>query len=765
MTELTFLRDLAVVMAISAATTVLFHLLRQPVVLGYIVAGVIIGPHTPPFSYVTDLRSIHTLAELGILLLLFSLGLEFDLRKLRRVGGVAFLAAILEILLMIWLGYSAGRLLGWGEMDSLFLGALLSISSTTIIVQVLIETGQLRETFAQIILGILIVEDIVAIIILVILSGLATAGAITFIDVGWALLKVCAFMVAVLVAGYLFIPRLIAFVAGFRRSEMLTVTVLGLAFGLAVLGGHLGFSVALGAFLMGAIVAESEEAHQVVERIGPIREMFTAVFFVATGMLLDPELLWDLWGAVLFITMITVLGKIVSCSFATFLAGYPGRVALPVGLGMAQIGEFSFIIANLGRTAGVTGGALYPIAVAVSSLTTFLTPYLLRSAHGITALLGRFSPRPLVTFATFYIAWLSRLTDRAFGSQIQNLFLRLILYLAATVGLFVVTWTGVRFLLPELPAILPRQSELLQWGIAAIAVLPFLFIIGRTLESLTRSIATALLRRPKGGTAGEAGLVRNSLRFLFGWVAAVFVLAVGTPVLPPLVPLVAVVFGLLVTTFLFWESLVRFHARIEGLLETLGSPGPVSDSPTAPSQWEGRQEVTRLLSDRYGPEVQTEDFIVPLHPTALNQTIQVLGVRTLTGASIIAIYRDPDQVVVPQADAVILPGDVLLLLGEREQLEAAIHYLTELSRQKRAAIASPPQAATAVIAEGSPLSGYTLAETGFRERLGVLVVGIRRGEERITNPGPDFRIQAGDVLYLWGPPEQIEEARRRTGSG
>ena len=262
---------------------------------------------------------------------------------------------------MIWLGYSAGQLLGWGEMDSLFLGALLSISSTTIIVQVLIETGQLRETFAQIILGILIVEDIVAIIILVILSGLATAGAITFIDVGWALLKVCAFMVAVLVAGYLFIPRLIAFVAGFRRSEMLTVTVLGLAFGLAVLGGHLGFSVALGAFLMGAIVAESEEAHQVVERIGPIREMFTAVFFVATGMLLDPELLWDLWGAVLFITMITVLGKIVSCSFATFLAGYPGRVALPVGLGMAQIGEFSFIIANLGRTAGVTGGGPFPI--------------------------------------------------------------------------------------------------------------------------------------------------------------------------------------------------------------------------------------------------------------------------------------------------------------------------------------------------------------------------------------------------------------------
>jgi K+:H+ antiporter len=400
MAELTFLRDLAVVMAVSALTTVLFHLLRQPVVLGYLVAGVLIGPHTPPFSLVVDLHSIHTLAELGILLLLFSLGLEFDLKKLRRVGAVAVLAAILEILFMLWLGYTAGQLLGWEQLDSLFLGALLSISSTTIIVQVLMETGQLRELFAQIILGILIVEDIAAIIILVVLSGLANVGTITVIDVGWAFLRVCMFMATALLVGVFSIPRLLTFVAGFQRSEMLTVTILGLAFGLAVLGAHLGFSIALGAFLMGAIMAEAKEAHEIVERITPIREMFTAVFFVATGMLLDPLLVVDLWGVILFLTALTVVGKIVSCSFGTFLAGYPGQVALPVGLGMAQIGEFSFIIANLGRTSGVTSGTLYPIAVAVSSVTTLLTPYLLRSAHTATAALTRFSPRPSFTFAT-----------------------------------------------------------------------------------------------------------------------------------------------------------------------------------------------------------------------------------------------------------------------------------------------------------------------------------------------------------------------------
>jgi len=346
MAEFTFLRDLAVVMAVSALTTVLFHLLRQPVVLGYLVAGVLIGPHTPPFSLVVDLHSIHTLAELGILLLLFSLGLEFDLKKLRRVGAVAVLAAILEILFMLWLGYTAGQLLGWEQLDSLFLGTLLSISSTTIIVQVLL-------------------------------------------------------------------------------------------------------------------------------------------------------LVVDLWGVILFLTALTVVGKIVSCSFGTFLAGYPGQVALPVGLGMAQIGEFSFIIANLGRTSGVTSGTLYPIAVAVSSVTTLLTPYLLRSAHAATAALTRFSPRPFFTFATFYTAWVARLATRAPRSErmVQGLLLRLILYVAVAVSVFVVTWSGIRPLVRALPEVLPKQSEVLQWGSAATVALPFLFLISRTLERLIQHITAALLQR------------------------------------------------------------------------------------------------------------------------------------------------------------------------------------------------------------------------------------------------------------------------------
>ncbi|MGE0684821.1 MAG: cation:proton antiporter, partial [Candidatus Binatia bacterium] len=750
-------------MTVSAVVTVIFHLLRQPVVLGYLVAGVLIGPHTPPFSFVTDLHSIHTLAELGIVLLLFALGLEFDLKKLRKVGGSALLAGSVELLFMFWLGYSAGQLFGWRQMDSLFLGALVAISSTTIIVQVLLETGQLREQFAQVILGILVIEDIAAIVILVVLSGLAQAGAITALDIGWAFLRVGMFMATTLLVGIFFVPRLITFVTKSQRSEMLTIAVLGLAFGLAVLGVQMGFSVALGAFLMGAIMAEAKEAHIIVERIEPIREMFTAVFFVATGMMLEPALVAQLWQSILVVAGIVVGGKILGCSLGAFVAGYPGQVALSVGLGMAQIGEFSFIIANLGRSSGVTDATLFPIAVAVSSLTTFLTPYLLRSAATVPDVLTYYSPRPLVTFATFYTSWVARLTTRAPRSEreLRSLVFRLVLYVVVAVSLFLVTWSGVHPLVRMIPAVFPGQDIVLQWGIASAVALPFLFLISQVLERLIGQMASSLLRRETSAAAGQTQLVRNTLYFLFGWIVGIFVLAACTPVLPSWMPLITVGIGLFILSYIFWESLSRFHGQIDRILHTLGDDPVPTDAASTPKSQDLRQEMTQLLSERYGLTVQTEDFVMPFMPTALNQPIGALNVRTLTGASIVAIYRDPEQVVIPQADTVLLPSDVLVLLGERDQLAAALKLLTELAARKPTAVSVAPKIDTVAVCDGSPFVARSLRELGIRENLGVLVVGVERDAERITNPGPDFSVQSGDVLYVWGAPEQIENLRGR----
>jgi CPA2 family monovalent cation:H+ antiporter-2 len=764
MVEATFLRDLAVVMTVSAVVTVIFHLLRQPAVLGYLVAGVIVGPHTPPFSFVTDLHSIHTLAELGIVLLLFALGLEFDLRKLRRVGASALLAGSLELAFMFWLGYSVGQLFDWRQMDSLFLGALLAISSTTIIVQVLLETGQLREQFAQVILGILVVEDIAAIVILAVLSGFAHAGAITTLDVGWALVRVAMFMATALLVGVLLVPRFIAFVAGFQRSEMLTITVLGLAFGLAVLGVQFGFSVALGAFLMGAIMAEAEETHVIVERIEPIREMFTAVFFVATGMMLEPALVVPLWNLIVVITLVVVVGKIIGCSVGAFVAGYPGQVALPVGLGMAQIGEFSFIIANLGRSSGVTDAALFPIAVAVSSLTTFFTPYLLRSAAAAPELLLSYSPRPLVTFATFYTSWAARLTTRAPRSEreLRPLVLRLVLYVIVAVSLFLVTWSGVRPLARMASQASATQVIMLQWGIAAVVALPFLFLISRTLERLIGQVARLLLRRGVHEAAGQTRFVRSTLYFLFGWIAGVFVLAACAPVLPTRATLAVVGVGLLILSYVFWESLVRFHEQIERLLETLSGDSPSAEPLAVPGNSQQRQALAQLLSDQYGLAVQTEDFVVPFFPSGLNQPIRSLRLRTVSGASIMAIYRDPEQVVIPQAETVLLPGDVLVLLGERDQLETAMRVLTELASPARQGVSETPRIDTLVIHAGSPFASRTLGEIGEEREFHVLIVSVDRELDRIPNPGPDFHVQPGDVLYVWGMPEQLAKMRHFT---
>src|SRR3989454_1081920 len=412
----TFLQDLAVVMIVAGLVTVIFHRLKQPVVLGYIIAGVIIGPHTPPFPLIQSEGTVTTLSELGIILLMFSLGLEFSLRKLCKVGGTAFIAALLQTLLMIWGGYEIGRMFGWHTMDSLFLGAMLSISSTTIIVKALADLGKSKERFAQLIFGILIIEDILAIILIALLSGIAMTGTLSVTNLGVTVGKLVIFLVFALVIGLIPVPPLLGYVAKFKSNEMLLITALGLCFGSSLLAAKLGYSVALGAFIIGAVVAEARQIHRIEILTEPIRDMFSAVFFVAIGLLIDPAILLEHWLPVLVITLVVVIGKVVTCSFGTFVAGNDSRTSLRVGMGLAQIGEFSFIIASLGVTLHVTSGFLYPVAVAVSAITTLLTPYLIKGADGLVNWFDREAPRSLVGSLELYTQWVAHLGGQRHSS-------------------------------------------------------------------------------------------------------------------------------------------------------------------------------------------------------------------------------------------------------------------------------------------------------------------------------------------------------------
>ena len=440
MHEVSFLQDLAVVMIAAGIVTVLFQRLKQPVVLGYIVAGILIGPHL--FKLVSGEDAIKSLAELGMVFLMFSLGLEFNLRKLRRVAATALVAAPLAILLMVFVGYQVGQLMGWSSVSSLFLGAILSIASTSVIVKVLREMKRDREPFAGLIYGILIVEDLLGVVMIVLLTGIASTGDLGMQSMAASTGKLLVFLVVVLVGGLLLVPRLLNFVARFESNERLLVAVLGLCFGTSLVAAKLGFSVALGAFLVGAVMAESAQSRRIESLVEPVRDLFTAVFFVAIGLLVDPELLWQHIVPIAGISLVVMIGQIAGNTFGTVVAGHDFRTAVRVGTGLSQIGEFSFVIATLGLTMGVTDPSLYPIVVGVALVTTLFTPLWIHNADRLADVLLRAAPKPLAGYLSLYKDWVERFKGGQWNSLAWKLSRKWLLQMAINMALR--AWRALR---------------------------------------------------------------------------------------------------------------------------------------------------------------------------------------------------------------------------------------------------------------------------------------------------------------------------------
>lgn len=666
--HISFLQDLAVVMIVAALVTILFHRLKQPVVLGYILAGIIIGPHTPPFPLIHDPHTIETLAELGIIFLMFSLGLEFNLRKLKQVGVTALLAALLEIVVMVGVGYWLGRGFGWSHMDCLFLGAMLSISSTTIIIKALGELGLTRERFAGLIFGILILEDILAIVMIALLSGIAMTGSLSVGDVGLTLGKLGIFLVTALVLGLIAVPRLLGFVARFRSNEMLLVTVLGLCFGFSLLAVKLGYSVALGAFVIGAVISEAREIGQIEHLIEPVRDLFSAVFFVAIGLLIEPKLLVEYAFPIAAITVAVIVGKVLACTFGTFAAGHDTRTSLRVGMGLAQIGEFSFIIAALGQSLKVTSGFLYPIAVAVSALTTLATPYLIRSADGLVRRFDRAAPPSLVGYLGLYTRWVGQLgAERPVsfaGQMIRRWAVQMALNLALIAAVFITAaFLGERD--PQwLPAALrsPGFYRSCLWLGAVVLALPMFIAVFRKLQALGLLVAETRVTPAQAGDRTEA--IRNVVAQavpaagLVGLVA--FGLLLSSTLLPPLNILLVLLVVVALLTWLLWRTAIRVHSQAQFVLrETLASP-PAAREPEAP------RPTSPLLH-----EANLATVMLSEASPAARKLIRELALRTQTGASIVGLERQGRPLINPGADEELLPADAVLLLGSPAQLQAA----------------------------------------------------------------------------------------------
>jgi len=674
MHSLSFLQDLAVVMVLAGVVTVLFHRLKQPVVLGYILAGFLIGPHSPPATLIHDEGTINTLAELGVILLMFSLGLEFSLGKLKRVGTTALLAALMEIFAMGWIGYEVGQAFSWSQTDSLFLGAMLSMSSTTIIIKVLNELGLTKRPSSQLIFGILIVEDILGIAMIALLSGIAMTGTLSIGAVGLTLGKLGIFMAVVLVVGLLAVPRLVSYVARFRSNEMLLVTVLGLCFGVSLLATKLGYSVALGAFVIGAVVAECREIHRIEALVEPVRDMFSAVFFVAIGLLIDPRMLLEHWAPILAITAAVVVCKIVACSFGTFLGGHDARTSLRVGMSVAQIGEFSFIIASLGVTLGVTSKFLYPVAVAVSAITTLLTPYLIKASDRVADRYEHSAPSPLRRVMDVYTRWLGRLGERNSRNLPRKLVLAWSAQILLNLALIAAVFIGAVYIGAHRPVFLSDLGLSDAWlgtllcFASMIVSLPMFLAVLRKLQALGYLIAEMRVSEALAGQrTREIRLIVSQAVPLAGLVGLVlYALVLSSTLLPPFRLVLVLLVVVAIVAWFLRRSFVKVYSMAQYALgETLaGKPDHAEDS---------SEPGTLPVMLR---EANLSTLQIAGGAPSAGKLIRELELRTRSGASIIGIERAGTNLLNPGPDDELCAGDHVLLLGAPAQIESARRLLS-----------------------------------------------------------------------------------------
>lgn len=671
-----FLRNLALVLCVAAVTTVIFQRLRQPVVFGYLLAGMIVGPHIP-VPLVADQAMVRALAELGVILLMFSIGLEFSVRRLLQVGGPAGLAALAETSVMMGLGYLTGRLLGFTTVEALFTGAIVAISSTTIIAKAFAEHA-VRSRARELVFGMLIVEDVIAILLVATLTAVGAGGGLSTGEVAVTTMRLAAFLAVLIGVGLLVVPRLIRAVVRLGRAETILVASVGTCFAASLLALSLGYSVALGAFIAGSLIAESGEARAVERLVAPVRDLFVAIFFVAVGMLLDPATLVEYWWAVAAVAVVVVAGKVLAVSSGLFLIGEGLRPAVQAGMSMAQIGEFSFIIAAVGVSTGATRDVIYAVAIAVSALTTLVTPALIRSAPRVAARVDAQLPVPLQTFAALYGSWIERLraTPPVVGGRsrvrrlVRVLLLDTALLALIAIGLSVELAGAARWISATV-GIAPMWGRSVVLIAAAAVAAPLLLGLVRSTQLLGKAIAVRALPTPEPRRVDLAAAPRRALEVTlqFGLlVAAVALLvAVVQPFAPrvPGVVVLALAGGLMVAAV--WRSAKNLQghavagaevvaAALARRLADEGMPHPADDV---------LERVHSMLPGLGEPVAMR----VERGCAAADRTLAELDLRGLTGATVLAVLRGDEKVVSPRGDMQLRAGDIIAVAGTQSAVD------------------------------------------------------------------------------------------------
>jgi monovalent cation:H+ antiporter-2, CPA2 family len=707
----TFIQDLTIVLSAAGLSTLICQKIKQPSVLGYLIAGFLIGPYTP-YAWISDLNHVKMISQLGVIFLIFSMGLELNFRKLTRIGLPAGIIGIFEVMLMLVVGFFAGQLMGWSFYPSLFLGAALSISSTTIIIKTIKEFDWMKKRFAEVIFGVLVVEDVLAILLLVTLSTLAKTSHFFSIELGYATIKLILVITGWFTAGYFLVPTFMRKIAAFANEEGVVLTVVSLCLFFSFAAVYLDYSAALGAFIIGSILAESHNIKQIDRLINPIKDVFAAVFFVSVGMMIQPSVLVASWPMVLFIILLTIVGKLLITTVGALLSGQSLSNALRIGMGMAQVGEFSFIIAGLGQSLGLTSPKLYSVIVAASGITTFTTPYLMRLSMFVTQANGASNHNNLwggyfkKIFGVFH-----PMEREHFKKTISRLFIN-----GALVA--IIFMAAYHLLFPMLLKIVPTQpmDQMLVWLTALLFASPFLWgmmFSNRIPLFSSKKISLKLSKLISWSlTAGELFFLsfiyfqKRLLLMLFG-----------------------VAFSIVFSSA--YRFLEKAYQRLEKhLVSNIKSRELNANSHKELAAWSSSLSEVELAQDTY----------------FAGRTLKDIRLRQRFHINIVAIYREQGTVIAPNGKEVLLAHDKLIVLGKKEDIEC-FQKLAELTSEKLDLSSKSFSFEEICLEKRHPWVGKSISESNMRKKYG-LVVGVERNGKQILNPDSDFILQENDALLL-----------------
>ena len=738
--------DLALILVVAGFVTLLFKRLKQPLVLGYIVAGFLVSPHMPYTASVVDMSNIKLWADIGVMFLLFSLGLDFSFKKILKMGASPIISVTCIIFFMAMLGMGVGRLFGWSRMDCIFLGGMLAMSSTTIIYKAFDDLGLRQQQFASLVMSVLILEDILAIVMMVMLSAIASGTGASGGQLLGSILKIVFFLVLWLVVGIFAVPLFLKSVRKLINDEVLLVVALGLCCAMAVFSTKVGFSSAFGAFIMGSILAETIEAEHIEHLVEPVKNLFGAIFFVSVGMLVDPQILIDYALPIALLVITIIVGQAVLGSLSFILGGESLKSAMRCGFSMAQIGEFSFIIASLGLSLGVIGDFLYPVVVAVSVITTFLTPYMIRLATPVYNALEPRLPSKVIRALNHLSTSHPETTEHSkWRSLLVQMGWNTLVYGILTVAVIAVMFMFVHpFLLP-----IDKALELSLFGYrlslsGIITCLLTLMFIAPFLRAMVMK-----KNRSEEFRALWAESNRNRLPLLFT-ILVRFILAVAfvfsvVSHLAQFRPAIIIMFGVAVIVIIILSRKIKKRSI---LLERLFINNLRSRDINAQVHGEKRPLYEARLLDR---DVHIADFLVPSLSLWTGRTLKQLDLGRKYGVHVSSILREGRRLNIPDGDSILFPHDKLQVIGSDSQLEQLHKALeSEVVADDYAPENHEMKLRQLIIAAGSPFVGKTLQESGIRSHYSCMVVGLEEGKENLSPVSPQYRFQEGDIIWVVG---------------